>query len=74
MAGTALEYRHVIDAVGPTKELLLPAEVFVPGRRYTLRASTFAGGLPNSANGDLSVRTLPVTVASHDSGVFTVTP
>ncbi len=73
-AGTALEYRFVIQATGPTKELRLPAEVFVPDKLYTLRASTHAGGFPNSADGDLTVRTLPVSVGHHDSGIFTVAP
>lgn len=74
MANTALEYRYVIDATGPTKELLLPPEVFVPGKLYTLRAITYAGGFPNSAEGDLATRSLPMTVGFHDSGVFSVMP
>jgi len=74
MAGTALEYRPVIEAVGPTKELMLPADVFVPGKIYTLRASVFADSFPGMADGDLSMRTFPVSAGYHDSGVFTVTP
>ncbi len=74
MAGTALELSYVTEATGPTKELLLPPDVFVPGKHYTLRAITYAGGHPNAADGDLSVRTLPVSVGYHDSGVFTVAP
>lgn len=74
MAGTALEYRHVIEAMGPTKELRLPPEVFEAGKYYTLRAFSYAGGYPNALDGDLSVRSLPVSIGYHDSGVFTVTP
>ncbi len=74
MANTALTYRFVIEATGPTKELSLPPDVFVPGKLYTLRAVTYAGSFPGFANGDLSVRSLPVSVGYHDSGVFTVAP
>jgi len=74
MANTALEYRFVIDATGPTKELSLPPEVFVPGKLYTLRAITHASSFPNFADGDLSVRSLPVSTGFHDSGVFMVAP
>lgn len=74
MAGTALEHRFVIEASGVTKELLLPPEVFAPGKRYTLRAITYAGSFPNAAEGDLATRTFPVSIGYHDSGVFTVMP
>jgi hypothetical protein len=72
-AGTALEYRPVIEVLGPTKDLLVPPDVFVPGKLYTLRALVYAGGFPNVATGDLS-RGFPISHGSHDSGVFTVTP
>lgn len=74
MANTALEYRFVIEAAGPTKELSLPPEVFVPGKLYTLRAINYAGSFPNFAEGDLATRSLPVSAGFHDSGVFTVAP
>lgn len=73
-ADTALEYRPVMEAVGLTKELMLPADMFVPGKRYTVRAASFFGGFPNAADGDLSRRTFPLSVGYHDSGVFTVAP
>jgi hypothetical protein len=74
MANTALEYRFVIDALGTTKDLMLPPEVFVPGKLYTLRAVSMAGGYANIADGDLSTRTLPLSVGFLDSGVFSVMP
>ena len=74
MANTALEYRFVMEATGPTKELSLPPEAFVPGKLYTLRAITHAGSFPNFADGDLAARTVPVSQGYHDSGVFTVAP
>jgi len=74
MAGTALEYRPVVEAFGPTKELLLPPEFLVPGKHYTLRAVTYSGSFPNAADGDLATRSFPLSVGFHDSGVFTVNP
>ncbi|MDB4963087.1 MAG: hypothetical protein JWP01_3086 [Myxococcales bacterium] len=74
MANTALEYQFVIDATSTTKDLMLPPEVFVPGKLYTIRASAMAGGYANIADGDLSTRTLPLSVGFLDSGVFSVLP
>lgn len=74
MAGTALEYRFVIEATGASKELSLPPEVFVPGKLYTLRAINYAGSFPNYLAGDLTTRSGPVSAGFHDSGVFTVMP
>jgi len=72
--GTALEHQFVISshALGPS--LVLPPEMFEPGKLYTLRASTVSGSYPELASGDLGQRSLPVSVAYHDSGVFTVLP
>lgn len=74
MAGTALEYSHVITATSATNEFLLPPELFVADKTYVIRAVTYGGSYPELATGDLTVRSLPVSIGYHDSGVFTVAP
>jgi hypothetical protein len=70
--GTALEHRLVIGASATRNQFTFPPETFEAGKFYTLRAITVNGGYPRLADGDLTVRTLPVAVGYMDSGVFTV--
>lgn len=73
-ANTALVQQFVIESVGLTKELILPPDAFVAGKRYTLRAVSVEGGYPNAAMGDLATHPFPMSFGAHESGVFTVTP
>lgn len=70
-APTALIGNLKLHVVASGPDLQLPAATFENGHLYTLRASTFAGGYPAIAHGDLQTRMLPATLASVDSPVFT---
>ena len=74
MAGTALDYKVVFAVTATTNQFIFPPEAFEPGKSYTLRAIAVNGGYPSVADGDLTVRTLPLAVGYMDSGVFTVMP
>lgn len=71
-AGTALDHKHLLTITSDTAEFLVPPEFFQSGKAYTLRAQTLAGGYPGLANGDLSMRELPIASGYMDSGVVTV--
>lgn len=71
---TALEHHFVISSHASGPSLVLPPEMFEPGKLYTLRGITVNGSYPELANGDIGQRSLPLSVAYHDSGVFTVVP
>jgi len=72
MANTALQYELKLGANGVVPRFVLPPEVFEPGALYTLRAISVVGGFPALAEGDLTQRTLPVSISFLDSGVFQV--
>lgn len=71
-ANTALVRTRVVVATGVRPDFMLPPELFEAGKMYNLRASVVVGGYPALADGDLTVRELPVASSSMDSGVFTV--
>jgi hypothetical protein len=71
-ANTALVRTRVVLATGVRPDFMLPPELFETGKMYNLRASVVVGGYPALADGDLTVRELPVASSSMDSGVFTV--
>jgi hypothetical protein len=71
---TALERRTVYAAASDQAMFELPPEIFEVGHRYTLRAQTTHGGFPSVRDGNFLDRTLPLSQAYLDSGVFTVTP
>jgi len=71
-SGTALVYQQRLSVLGVEPRFVVPADAFVPGHLYTLRAVTVVGGYPALASGDLTMRSLPLTGAYADSGVFTV--
>ncbi|MDQ3365894.1 MAG: hypothetical protein M3680_10745 [Myxococcota bacterium] len=73
-AATALVLTRVMTAAGVAPQFTLPAEVFVTGKHYTVRAMTVKGGFPNIATGDMQTRSLPIAQALLDSGVFQVGP
>jgi hypothetical protein len=62
------ENRLVVLATTPPFEI--PANVFKSGELYTLRLTCLQGGFPGLSAGDLTMRTLPVSGGSLDSGVF----
>lgn len=76
-ANTALVRKRVVLATGVPKQgmpltITLPPELFEVGKTYNLRASVVVGGYPALADGDLTMRELPVATSVMDSGVFTV--
>jgi hypothetical protein len=71
---TALAYKVVYVALGPSSEMTIPHDVFVPGRFYTIRAHCISGGFPSVGEGNLQHRDLPYAVGYLDSAVFSVTP
>ncbi len=70
--GTALQYALRLGCTGTEPHFVVPADTFVAGHTYTLRALSLKGGYPGIATGDLTMRTLPLVQAYADSGVFTV--
>ena len=72
VTGTSVTRTPVFDYVGPTTDFKVPAELFVTGHSYVIRAYCIAGGEPALATGDLVTRTLPMSVGYFDSAVFTV--
>ncbi len=71
-AGTALQYQFRLGCTGTDPHFVVPADAFVSGHTYTLRAISNRGGFPGVASGDLTMRSLPLVQAYADSGVFTV--
>jgi hypothetical protein len=72
--GVALDRKLVFAAHSAKPTFQLRPELFEVGSVYTLRAICQAGGFPQVAAGDLSVRELPLAQGYLDSAVFTVTP
>jgi hypothetical protein len=71
-ANNALQYQFRFSCWGTDPHFVVPADVFVSGHTYTLRAVSNRGGFPGIASGDLTMRALPLVQAYADSGVFTV--
>jgi len=73
-ANTSLVYQTVIAFAGRTPRFTLPADLFLPGKLYVLRAVATAGGYEPGAleSGDLTRRALPYAVGYLDGGVFEV--
>lgn len=69
---TVIQLEQKLLAMGPAPRFVLPPDLFEAGGLYTLRAATIAGGFPGAADGDLTVRELPIAVSFLDSGVFQV--
>ncbi len=68
---TSLVYQDVFDLTSTQPMFSVPPELFPPGT-YTLRATCIAGGYPGAQAGDVTMRALPMSLGSLDSGVFTV--
>ena len=63
-----------MSASSTAPQFTFPPETFEAGKSYTMRAITVSGGYPRLADGDLTVRTLPVAVGYMDCAVFTISP
>lgn len=74
MGSTALTQKLVMSTAGLEPKLVVPADTFVAGHAYSLRAICVQGGHPGLAEGDFTRRELPIAVGYLDSGVFTVNP
>jgi hypothetical protein len=68
--GTALVFENRLVVLATTPPFEIPANVFKSGELYTLRVTCLQGGFPGLSAGDLTMRTLPVSGGSLDSGVF----
>jgi hypothetical protein len=69
---TALQNNLVFGATGVAADFKIPPDPFVVGHNYALRGICLSGGFPSLATGDLTNRTLPLSVGYMDGGVFTV--
>lgn len=73
-ANTALQYQGVLYMAGTTPHFLAPRALFKAGQLYTIRAVSVEGGYPALPSGDLTQRSLPISVSYLDSGAFEVAP
>ena len=71
-ANTALQNNLVFGATGVAADFQMPPDPFVVGHNYALRGICLGGGFPTIASGDLTNRSLPLSVGYADGGVFTV--
>ncbi|MGE5181476.1 MAG: hypothetical protein ACM31C_05420 [Acidobacteriota bacterium] len=74
LVGGTLMRTPVVDVAATGSHLVLPPNVLQPGHTYTLIASCVAGGYPNAASGDVQTFSLPASVGTASSAVFTVSP
>jgi len=68
----ALDYKIVYAAYSVSSTVMIPHDVLVAGKLYTIRAHCIQGGYPMISTGNLQERGLPLSVGYLDSGVFTV--
>lgn len=57
-----------------TPHFVFPPELFVAGHMYYVQVTSYQGGFDGAASGDLQTVTLPYSIGTLDSGVFTVMP
>jgi hypothetical protein len=69
---TALDYKIVYAAYSLSSTVMIPHDILVAGKMYTIRAHCIQGGYPMISTGNLQERNLPVSVGYLDSGVFAV--
>lgn len=71
---TALVYQPVLYMSGTQPHFVAPRSLFQAGQVYTIRAVSVEGGYPALPSGDLTQRSLPISVSYLDSGAFEVAP
>ncbi len=74
LVGGTLTRTPVVDVAATGSQLVLPPTVLQPGHTYTLIASCVSGGYANAATGDLQTFSLPASIGTASSAVFTVSP
>jgi hypothetical protein len=73
-ANTALQYQPVLYMSATSPHFVAPRALFQAGQLYTIRAVSVEGGYPALPAGDLTQRSLPISVSYLDSGAFEVAP
>lgn len=74
MAGTALVRKGTFSSVSTEPTFVIPVEQLEAGKMYSIRVGAYGGGFTTSSTGDLRNRSLPISRALLESGLFTVTP
>ena len=74
-SGATVTKKAIADMVVVDKpEFKFPAGLLVAGHMYFVRVGCYQGGFTAAASGDPQTVTLPYSIGTLDSGVFTVMP